>query len=201
MIGHAAERLGSMENTFKNVVVEQVTDSLKPSDLHDLVDATVAAIEHGGGFGGWVTPPPQHVLERYWRGVITIPERMLFVGRLEGAICGSAQLMRPQRSNQAQAHVATLASSFVAPAARGHGVARSLVRAVIAQARAEGFALISLDVRATQQAAIHIYEAAGFKRWATNPYYALVDGHAVAGHYYTMILDPTKLGRPAQETA
>jgi ribosomal protein S18 acetylase RimI-like enzyme len=196
----AVEQFMTDTQHFQNVVVEQVTESLRPSDLHDLVDATLAAVDDGGGFGGWVSRPPQHVLERYWQGVVTIPERVLFVGRLEGAICGSAQLVRPQRSNQAQAHVATLSSSFVAPRARGHGVARSVVRAVIAHARSEGYAVLSLDVRATQAAAIHIYEAAGFRRWATNPYYALVDGKPVAGHYYTLVLDPAKMGVPALET-
>ncbi len=44
------------------------------------------------------------VMETYWRGVLLVPERTLFVGRLDGVIAGSAQLVRPPRNNEAQAH-------------------------------------------------------------------------------------------------
>ncbi len=36
-----------------------------------------------------------------------MPERLLFVGRLDGIIVGSAQLVRPPRNNEAQAFAAT----------------------------------------------------------------------------------------------
>jgi hypothetical protein len=94
------------------------------TDLEDLCDATEAAIGDGGGFG-WVEAPPRHVLEAYWRGVLLVPERSLFVARLDGTICGSAQLARPPRNNEAQAFAAQMMSNFIAPWARGHGLARA----------------------------------------------------------------------------
>ncbi|WP_029010861.1 GNAT family N-acetyltransferase [Azospirillum halopraeferens] len=172
-----------MPGLTPTVTVEPVRDRLRAADLHDLCDAADEAIRAGGGFG-WVEPPPRDVMERYWKGVLVVPERMLFVGRLDGVIAGSAQLQRPPRNNEAQAHAGTLTTSFVAPWARGHGLARRLTLAVERAAREAGLRILNLDVRETQEAAIVLYEHLGFTRWGTHPYYAQVDGKPVAGHFY-----------------
>ena len=65
-------------------------------------------------------------METYFRGVLLVPERELFVARLNGEIVGSAILVRPPRNNEAQAFAAHLMHSYVAPYARGHGLARML---------------------------------------------------------------------------
>ena len=153
------------------------------SDLYDLCEATEAAIIDGGGFG-WVRPPPRTVLEAYYRGVLVMPERALFPGRLDGVVCASAQLVSPPPNNEAQAFAAQLMHAFVAPWARGHGLARALTLAVEDQARREGMKILRLDVRETQEAAIKLYESLGYIRWGTNPVYAQVDGGIIAGHYY-----------------
>ena len=75
----------------------------------------------GGGFG-WVNPPGRQALERYFRGLLLVPERELFVGRLDGTIVGSTQLVRPPRNNEAQSFAAQMMHLFIAPYARGHGV-------------------------------------------------------------------------------
>lgn len=162
--------------------VERI-EKLRPNDLHDLCDATDAAIRAGGGFG-WVDPPPRDVMERHWRGVLVVPERTLFVGRLDGVIAGSAQLVRPPRNNEAQAFAGTLTTAFVAPWGRGHGLARKLTLAVETAARGFGCKVLNLDVRATQNAAIALYEALGFTLWGTHPHYAEVRGEVIAGHYF-----------------
>jgi ribosomal protein S18 acetylase RimI-like enzyme len=159
-------------------------DKFEGNDLADLCDATETAILAGGGFG-WLKPPPRANLERYWQGVLLVPERKLFVGRLDGTIAGSVQLVRAPRNNEAQAATATLTTNFVAPWARGHGLARALTVAAEEAARADGFHFLALDVRASQEAAIHLYEALGFERWGENPNYAMVEGKPIAGYYYT----------------
>ncbi len=166
----------------------EIVSSLKSGDLSDLCDATDAAIVDGGGFG-WVSPPPRDVLERYWKGVLAIPVRTLFVGRLDGVIVGSVQLVDPPPNNEAQAFAATLTAVFTAPWARGHGLAQSLIMAAEAEARDRDFAVIQLDVRETQQAAIRLYENRGYQRWGTNPFYALVDEKMISGHYFCKILN------------
>jgi ribosomal protein S18 acetylase RimI-like enzyme len=159
------------------------------TDLEDLCDAADDAIKGGGGFG-WLAAPPRHIMESYWRGVVLVPERRLFVARLDGTICGSAQLARPPRNNEAQAFAAQLTSNFIAPWARGHGLAKRIVVAVEEAARAAGFAILNLDVRATQDAAIQLNESMGYVRWGTHPIYARVDGQPIPGHFYYKRLLP-----------
>lgn len=156
-------------------------------ELAALCEAADAAIIEGGGFG-WVTPPGRQSLERYFRGVLLVPERELFVARLNGTIVGSAQLVRPPRNNEAQAFAATLMHSFIAPYARGHGLARLLMQRVEEGARAFGYHVLNLDVRETQQAAIRLYESLGYVRWGTHPVYARVSGQTIQGHFFYKLL-------------
>ena len=156
---------------------------LAGSALHELCDAADAAILDGGGFG-WLTPPPRHVMEGYWKGVLLVPERELVIGRLDGVVAGSAQLQRPPKNNEAQAFTGQLTTFFVAPWARGHGLARSLVLAVEEAARDAGLRALNLDVRDTQQRAITVYEQLGYQRWGSHPRYAWIDGRWHTGLYY-----------------
>lgn len=177
-----------MTVTTHEVTVE-LAETLSERDMADLCDASETAIHEGGGFG-WIAPPPRQVLERYWAGVILVPERDLLVGRYDGVIAGSAQLVKPPRNNEAQRFAASSTTHFVAPWARGHGLARELAQAVENAAREQGFAVLNLDVRATQTAAIRLYESLGYVRWGSNPAYAIADGRLIAGHYYSKRLAP-----------
>jgi RimJ/RimL family protein N-acetyltransferase len=161
---------------------------LSDNDIDDLCDAAADAITEGGGFG-WLKPPPRHVMEAFWRGVLLVPERMLVVGRLDGTIAGSAQLQRPPRNNEAQAHSCWLTTSFVAPWARGHGLSHAITEAVEIAALEAGYKTLNLDVRETQARAIEIYTARGYVHWGTNPRYARVGGKFVAGLYFYKVLN------------
>ena len=103
--------------------------TLSDDDMQALCEATNAAILDGGGFG-WVTSPGRRVLEQYFRGILLVPERALFVGRLDGSIVGATQLLRPARNNEAQAMAATLMHSFIAPYSGGQALARLLTESV-----------------------------------------------------------------------
>ncbi len=180
------------------ITVERL-ERFEGSDLADLCDATETAILDGGGFG-WLKPPPRDVLERYWQGVVLVPERELLVGRHDGTIGGSVQLVRPPRNNEAQAFAASITINFVAPWARGHGMAKDLTEAVEGAARQHGFRVLNLDVRETQTAAIRLYESLGYERWGTNPFYARVRGKLIAGYYYSKRLRPLR-GTQAKDGA
>jgi ribosomal protein S18 acetylase RimI-like enzyme len=158
-------------------------DRLKGADLNDLCEAAELAIRTGGGFG-WLTPPPREVMERYWRGVLAVPERTLFVGRVDGVIAGSIQLVRPPRNNEAQAISVQATTVFLAPWARGHGLARRLLAALEERARDEGFAIVNMDVRETQSGAIALCETLGYTLWGVHPCYAKVEGRYVPGRFY-----------------
>lgn len=172
--------------------VERAESFDDEDDLHALCEATHAAIIDGGGFG-WVSPPGHRALESYYRGILLVPERSLFLARLDGVVVGAAQLVRPPRNNEAQAFAATLMHSFVAPYARGHGMATLLTQQVEEAARALGYQVLNLDVRETQTAARRLYESLGFVRWGEHPAYARVDGRTVRGLYYYKLLQPQAL--------
>lgn len=179
-----SERLSVIEPL---TAVERI-ESLSGRDLHDLCDATDAAIDAGGGFG-WLSPPPRQTLESYWKGVLLVPERKLFVARLDKVIAGSAQLQRNARNNEAQAEVGQITSHFLAPWARGHGLAGQMIEAIEAAARAESVKVLNLDVRETQERAIQVYQSLGFKQWGHHPRYARAGGTWVGGLYFTKSLD------------
>lgn len=162
--------------------VENLTE-FNGTDLHDLCDAAEAAITAGGGFG-WLVVPPRQVMEAYWKGVLLVPERELFVARLDRTICGSVQLQRAPRNNEAQTLSSNLTTSFMAPWARGHGLARMLLLAGEAAARAAGLRILNLDVRESQDAAIKLYESLGYRMWGRHPHYALVGDRWVTGLYF-----------------
>ena len=162
-------------------------DALSDDDMQALCEAADAAILEGGGFG-WVSPPGRTALQSYFRGVLLVPERELFIGRLNGVIVGSAQFVRPPRNNEAQAFAATLMHAFIAPYARRHGLARLLTQRVEDAARAMGYQVLNLDVRETQEPAITLYESLGYTRWGEHPAYARVGGRTIRGLFYHKLL-------------
>lgn len=177
--------------TMQHELFVERTEALEDSDLADLCEATDAAIIEGGGFG-WVEPQGREALTRHFRGVLLVPAIELFVARLDGVPVGSAQLIRPPRNNEAQAFSAQLTHAYIAPYARGHGLARLMVRRVEERAAALGHRVLNLDVRETQTTAIALFEGLGYIRWGTHPAYARVRGQTVAGHHYYKLLEPMR---------
>ena len=187
------------ETHTPSLLVEHVTE-LHEDDMQALCEATNAAILDGGGFG-WVSPPGQQALERYFRGVMLVPERELFVGRGDGIITGSAQLVRQPRNNEAQAFAAAIMHAFVAPFARGQGLARLMTTRIEDRARFLNYRVMNLDVRETQTAAIALYESLGYTRWGEHPEYARVRGQTLRGFFYTKPLRKPAGEQPAPPLA
>ncbi len=173
-----------------DIRVEQITQPLTQNDLNDLCDATEAAIEGGGGFG-WLRAPARQGLERYWQGVIAAPTRWLFVARLDGVICGTTQVVLPPNNNEAQGHTVQLTTNFVAPWARGHGLAPMLLEKVEQVCRDDGYAVINLDVREGMARAIEVYESLGYVQFGTHPYSVKdANGNTIASRYYYKVINP-----------
>ena len=169
------------------IAVERLTQ-YSGTDLDDLCEATESAILEGGGFG-WLKAPPRQVLENYWKGVLLVPERRLVVGRLDGVIAGSVQLSRAPRNNEAQGFAGTITALFVAPWARGRGIGGGILIEIERFACELGLAILNLDLRDTQRAAIGLYESLGYQRWGIHPCYAQVEGRIIPGYYYYKRID------------
>ena len=165
-----------------NISVELLT-AINNIDLADLCNITEQAITAGGGFG-WLNSPTRDVLKKYWKGVVLIENRKLIVGRLNHVIAGTLQLIFQPPNNQAQQNIFNISSHFVAPWARGHGLAKKMIDKAEIIGIESGANCAQLDVRETQDAAIQLFKSKGYTRWGVNPNYAQVSGENIKGYYY-----------------
>jgi ribosomal protein S18 acetylase RimI-like enzyme len=170
----AKEKTNISVNTLKKI---------SNTDLADLCYNTEQAIKAGGGFG-WITVPPRDVLKKYWNGMLLVSTNTLIVGRLNGDIAASLQLYFYPPNNEAQKTVSRIQSHFVAPWARGYGLAKAMIDYAIEKSKENNKNSIQLDIRETQTAAIQLFETKGFIRWGENPAYAFVNGNPIKGYYY-----------------
>lgn len=152
-------------------------------DLADLCNITEQAIKAGGGFG-WLKSPPRETLNKYWKGILLIQNRILIVGRLNSAIAGTVQLELQASNNEAQKNIIKIASHFVAPWARGYGLAKNIIDYAELIARENEGSCLQLDIRETQEAAIHLFKSKGYVQWGENPNYALVEDKTIKGLYF-----------------
>ena len=169
------------------ILVEKTT-SFKGTDLTDLCDAAESTISDDAlsfNIGlGHVDSQVRDRLESYWKGTLLVPERILITGRLDGVIASSIQLIKPSPNKLNSSFAGSVENHFVAPWARGYGLAKELLRSVENEARSTGLSLLKLSVRANLTTAIKLYESLGYKRWGTLDKYEKIDGKFLAGHFY-----------------
>jgi RimJ/RimL family protein N-acetyltransferase len=111
--------------------------------------------------------------ERMLRGETGSPEDFL-LGAFSPSLCGQVGLRRETRRKCA--HRARLWGMYVAPEARGNGVAIELVAELLLRARRiPGLAIIELTVMADNASALALYRRAGFERFGYQPRAVKVD--------------------------
>jgi ribosomal protein S18 acetylase RimI-like enzyme len=134
-----------------------------PQDL----DALALLFDAYRGFYGQPSDVPR---ARDWlRTRMRVGESVVLVAEREGAVVGCTQLY-PMFSSVRLARTWILNDLFVAEAARRGGVARALLDAAVAFARAEGAAGISLETTRGNAAARALYRAAGWSEDDTQWY-------------------------------
>ncbi len=173
----------NLKKEIKIYIKVEILSELNKTDLADLCNITEQAINAGGGFG-WLTVPPRPVLNKYWKGVSLIDNRKLIVGRLNNDIAGILQLLLQPSNNEAQQKIFQITSHFVAPWARGYGLAKTMIDKAEYIATENGANCIQLDVRETQEAAIQLFISKGYTQWGTNPNYAQINGKYIKGFYF-----------------
>ena len=155
-----------------NIKVE-ILKKISDLDLADLCNITEQAINAGGGFG-WLKVPQRDTLKKYWKGLIVVQNRILIAGRLNNAIAGALQIGLQPPNNEAQKNIININSHFVAPWARGYGLAKKMIDHAEKISKEKGASCIQLDIRETQEAGIQLFISKGYKKWGENPNYALV---------------------------
>ena len=96
-------------------------------------------------------------------GHLVEPGGAVLVARLGTEVVGCVGLAPTARPG-----VVELVKMVVSPAHRGHGTGRVLVAAAIARARALGATRIELESNRRLAAAVHLYEASGFRHLAAD---------------------------------
>ena len=165
-----------------NISVETLTH-LSEVDLADLCNITEQAIKAGGGFG-WLTVPTREVLNNYWKKITDDKLNNLVVGRLNNVIAGTLQLSYEAPNIESRKNIAQIKRHFVAPWARGYGLAKSMIDFSEQKAKEENIKSIQLSVRETQDAAVQLFSNKEYNVWGENPYYAYINGSFIKGIYF-----------------
>ncbi|MAU41377.1 MAG: GNAT family N-acetyltransferase [Kordiimonas sp.] len=157
-------------------------------DLEQLCEVTIGAIKEGAGFN-WLVPPAMSSLEAYWKGVLLIPDRRLYVVRLNGRIAGAFQLVRPPSHNEAGAFRIEVMTFFLGIWARGQGLSFKMMEKAEQEARLMGCRSLDVNMRANNMAAVAVCERQGFVRWGEKARYAFIGDEFIPGYYYAKDLD------------
>ena len=116
--------------------------------------------------------------------MLLINTNKLIVGRLNNDIAGSMLLSFYPPNNEAQKNIARIQSHFVAPWARGYGLAKTMIDHTEQIAKEDNIKSLQLAVRETQDAAIKLFTGKNYIKWGVNPYYAYINGSFIKGYYY-----------------
>tara|TARA_Y100000768_G_C23706476_1_gene553764 strand:+ start:80 stop:616 length:537 start_codon:yes stop_codon:yes gene_type:complete len=165
-----------------NISVDTLS-KLVEVDMADLCNITEQAINAGGGFG-WLRVPTREILNQYWNNITEDKLTNLVVGRLNGVIAGTLQLSYEATNIESRKNIAQIKRHFVAPWARGYGLAKSMIDFSEQKAKEDNIKSIQLAVRQTQEAAVQLFSGKDYKVWGENPYYAFVNGSFIKGIYY-----------------
>ncbi len=166
----------------------ELVDRLDKVGLMQLCEVTREAISVGESFN-WLKIPEEQALENYWKGVVLMRERSLFLPKLDGQIAGSCQLVRPPHSDEVGAFRGYIVNFFLAPWARDYGLAKEMISRVQDYAIEDGCRVLDISVRSDQLAAISICEWLGMEKWGTKKRFAYVNNQFISGYFYTKDLD------------
>ncbi|OMI38964.1 GNAT family N-acetyltransferase [Streptomyces sparsogenes] len=172
-----------------------------PTTLDDALRARthrlVRAVTETGGAIGYLAPPDRAETDAWLDGVLADVRTGDAALALATAEDGSCQILgcalwRRRTAAASYRHSAELQQVMTHPAARGRGIGRLLVSALIDNVRAAGLELLILGVRGNNHGAIALYEDLGFREWGRLP-----SGISVGDERFDDVRMYLDLGRPA----
>ncbi|MCM1012506.1 MULTISPECIES: GNAT family N-acetyltransferase [unclassified Brevibacterium] len=164
---------------------DTVLDAAELDDLTRLLDDLVS----GGAALGWIEPPSREEVSALLEDLAIATaenDARVALARSQGAVVGFAYWTRYTRPTLRR-HV-DVEKVAVGAAVQRAGIGRSLMTALISEARDLGVEVMTLDLRGDNDAAIRLYESLGFVR------YGLLEGFVAVGderydtHFYALDL-------------
>jgi ribosomal protein S18 acetylase RimI-like enzyme len=159
---------------------EAASDPQLVTEAHGVFSTLVA----NGAAIGWVDPPDQDEVAALLAEILAVARagdaalRCAYLGTSLAGLGYWVRYARPTHWPHADLH-----KIAVAPRAQGRGVGRALVGALIADARAARIEVLTLDCRADNANALHLYRELGFTEYGR-----LKDFVAVGDRRYDKVL-------------
>ncbi|MET1072573.1 MAG: GNAT family N-acetyltransferase, partial [Umezawaea sp.] len=138
---------------------EDVDERLR-HEVHDVLHAVVAV----GGAIGWQQPPGRPETDAWLDRVLPLVRKGdagFVVARVDGVVRATATWQRDPA--QVFENCAELGKVTAHPSARGLGLGRMVVGAIVDHARSAGLEVVYLGVRGNNFGAIELYESLGFR--------------------------------------
>lgn len=167
-------------------------DPARAAGLAVAAHRLLADLVAGGAALGWVEPPTPDEVAALLDGVrsaVRTGDGALRVAYTGGRLVGLGYWLRYRRPTH-RPH-ADLAKLAVDGAVHGRGVGRALTAALIADARAAGIEVLTLDARADNVRALRLYRSLGFTEYGRLPGFV-----AVGARRYDTVLCLLDLRRP-----
>lgn len=174
------------------IVWPTAADERLRAGVHRMIDAVVEL----GGAIGWLSPPNRAETDRWLDDVLVwtkAGQAALAVALLDGEVAAGGLWRRA--TGDVYRHRAELQKVMAHPTARGLGLGRRVVDALIADARTAGVELLTLGARGNNHGAIELYEDLGFREWGRLP-----GGIEVGDERYDDVKLFLVLGRPPHVT-
>jgi acetyltransferase len=161
----------SLEHSL-SVSIRPVTLAEFETLIPALADLLRDSVNRGASLG-FMAPLAHHEARNYWlslRGEMQTGTRLLLAATIDGRLIGSGQLSLPVWSSAT--HRAEIQKLFVASAARGLGIGKSLMAALHDLARQRGRSLVLLGTRSGDSPE-KFYKALGYREAGVIPGYTI----------------------------
>ncbi|WP_214412293.1 GNAT family N-acetyltransferase [Sphaerisporangium fuscum] len=138
--------------------------------LRDQVHRLVHDVVEAGGAVGYLEPPGRGETDALLDGVLAGVHRgeaALALARVDGTV--QAMALWRRMPGHVFRRAAEVGKVMAHPSARGLGLGRLVVAAVVDSARAAGVETLTLGVRGNNYGAIELYEELGFREWGRLP--------------------------------
>ncbi|WDZ87452.1 GNAT family N-acetyltransferase [Micromonospora cathayae] len=136
------------------------------ADVHRVVHAVV---ERGGAVG-YVVPPTRTETDSWLDEIMALVgtgDAALVLAVVQGRVAATGSWRRGRKP--VFGYSAEIQKVMAHPTARGLGLGRSVIEALVDDARKAGIETLTLGVRGNNRGAIELYEQCGFREWGRLP--------------------------------